>query len=562
MDRIGANFERVVAMIRERLQAKAVPIQLPIGAESEFVGVVDLIRMKGVVWEDETLGAKYHDEPIPDSLLEKVRKARQELLEAIAEEDESLMEEYLSSGDLPEEKILSGLRKGTIEMKLVPVLCGASFKNKGVQPLLDAVVDFLPSPVDLPPVKGFHPETKEVIVRKPSDEEPLSALAFKIQSDPFIGQLTYIRVYSGVLMGSSYVYNPRTRDKERIGRVVKMHANKREDVEALYAGEIGAAVGLKNVYTGDTLCDPRAPIFLEKMEFPEPVISVAVEPKTKADYERLSLALQKLALEDPSFRVRVDHETGQTIISGMGELHLEIIVDRLFREHKVEANVGPPQVAYRETITRSVENVEGKYIRQTGGRGQYGHVVIKVEPLPQGQYEFVNAITGGIIPKEYIPAVEKGVQEAMAGGVLAGYPVTGVRVTLYDGSYHEVDSSEIAFKIAGSLAFKEAVRKAGLRLLEPIMRVEIEVPEEYMGDVIGDFNSRRGKILGMEARGNIQVITGEVPLAEMFGYATTLRSLTQGRGSYTMQFDRYDFVPPAIAEGIVAKAGGTAQARV
>jgi elongation factor G len=561
MDKIGADFDRVVAMIRERFGVKAVPLQVPIGAEDRFVGVVDLIRKRAIIWEEETLGARFHEEEVPEDLREKVAKAREELLEAVAEEDEELMELYFAEGDLPEDRIKGVLRKGTIGLKLVPVLCGSSFKNKGVQPLLDAVVDYLPSPLDLPPVKGFDPETKAEIVRRPSEEEPLTALAFKIQTDPFVGQLTYIRVYSGILRGSSYAYNPRTREQERIGRVVKMHANKREEVEALYAGEIGAVIGLKNVLTGDTLCDPKAPIMLEKMEFPEPVISVAVEPKTKADYERLSLALQKLALEDPSFRVQVDHETGETIIRGMGELHLEIIVDRLFREHKVQANVGTPQVAYRETITRAVEGVEGKYIRQTGGRGQYGHVVIKVEPYPEGDFEFINAITGGIIPKEYIPAVEKGIREAMAGGVLAGYLVTGVRVTLYDGSYHEVDSSEIAFKIAGSLAFKEAARQAGLKLLEPIMRVEVEVPEAYMGDVIGDLNGRRGRVLGMEMRGNLQVITAEVPLAEMFGYATTLRSLTQGRGTYTMQFDRYDFVPPAIAQGIVARAGGGATAK-
>jgi elongation factor G len=561
MDRIGANFDRVVGMIRDRFGVKAVPLQVPIGAEDRFVGVVDLILQKAIVWEEETLGAKFHEEEVPADLREKVRKAREELLEAIAEEDEELMELYFSQGDLPEDRIRAILRKATIGMKLVPVLCGASFKNKGVQPLLDAVVDYLPSPLDLPPVKGFDPETKAEISRPPSEEEPLSALAFKIQNDPFVGQLTYIRVYSGVLKGASYAYNPRTREQERIGRVVKMHANKREEVEALYAGEIGAVIGLKNVLTGDTLCDPKAPILLEKMDFPEPVISVAVEPKTKADYERLSLGLQKLALEDPSFRVHVDSETGETIIRGMGELHLEIIVDRLFREHKVQANVGAPQVAYRETITKAVEGVEGKYIRQTGGRGQYGHVVIKLEPYSEGDFEFVNAITGGIIPKEYIPAVEKGIREAMAGGVLAGYPVTGVRATLYDGSYHEVDSSEIAFKIAGSQAFKEAARQAGLRLLEPIMKVEVEVPENYMGDVIGDLNSRRGRIMGMEARGNLQVITAEVPLGEMFGYATTLRSLTQGRGTYTMQFDRYDFVPPAIAQEIIARAGGGATAK-
>lgn len=558
MDRVGANFDRVVQMIRERFGVKAVPLQVPVGAEDRFVGVVDLIRMKAILWDEETLGARFHEEEIPPNLKERAKKAREELLEAVAEEDEELMELYFSHGDLPEPKIREVLRKATIGLKLVPVLCGAAFKNKGVQPLLDAVVDYLPSPLDLPPVKGFHPQTKESLERLPADDAPLAALVFKIQSDPFVGQLSYIRVYSGVLKGSSYAFNPRTGDEERIGRVVKMHANKREEVEALYAGEIGAVIGLKNVLTGDTLCEVKTPIMLERMEFPEPVISVAVEPKTKADYERLSLGLQKLALEDPSFRVRVDQETGETIIQGMGELHLEIIVDRLFREHKVQANVGVPQVAYRETITRSVEGVEGKYIRQTGGRGQYGHVVIRLEPYPEGEFEFVNAITGGIIPKEYIPAVEKGIREAMAGGVLAGYPVTGVRVTLYDGSYHEVDSSEIAFKIAGSQAFKEAARQAGLRLLEPIMRAEVEVPEEYMGDVIGDLNSRRGRILGMEARGNLQVITAEVPLAEMFGYATTLRSLSQGRGTYTMQFDRYDFVPPAIAQEIVAKVSGGA----
>ncbi|MBI2339014.1 MAG: elongation factor G [Deltaproteobacteria bacterium] len=557
MDRVGSNFENCVEEIHNKLNHKPVPIQLPYGAEENFKGVIDLIDMEAVVWDEETLGAKFHREPLPAECMQKAEAWREKMIEAIAEEDEVLLDKYLHGTAMTADEIWAGLRKATIAMKVIPVLCGSAFKNKGVQPLLDAVVNLLPSPLDLPPVTGHpvdHAEEKEI--RKPSVTEPFAALAFKIMSDPFVGQLTYFRVYSGKLSAGSYVLNSVRGKKERMGRLLKMHANKREDIKEVEAGDIAAAVGLKYTMTGDTLCDEKKQIILERMEFPDPVISIAIEPKTKADQEKLSLSLQKLAQEDPSFRVKVDEETGQTIISGMGELHLEIIVDRLLREFAVAANVGKPQVAYRETITRKAER-EGKYIRQTGGRGQYGHVCLRVEPNGAGAgFEFVNEIVGGSIPREYIPAVEKGVKEALEGGILAGYPLVDVKAELFDGSYHEVDSSEIAFKIAGSMAFKEACRAAGAVLLEPMMDTEVVTPEEFMGDVIGDLNSRRGKILNMTPRGKMQVIKALVPLAAMFGYATDLRSRTQGRATYTMQFAHYEQVPKNIAEEIVAKAQG------
>ncbi|MBI4412391.1 MAG: elongation factor G [Deltaproteobacteria bacterium] len=567
MDRIGADFENCVEEIQAKLNHKPVPIQLPLGAEEKFRGIIDLVNMDAVVWEKEALGAEFHREPIPAELKEKAEIYREKMIETVAEEDEALMDKYLKGQAIQPGEIWAALRKACISMKVIPVLCGSAFKNKGVQPLLDAVVNLLPSPLDLPPVTGHnleHPEKEEnhqvashqVAIRKPENKEPFSALAFKIMSDPFVGQLTYFRVYSGHLKAGSYVLNSVRGKKERVGRLLKMHANKREDIKEVIAGDIAAAVGLKYTMTGDTLCDEEKPIILERMEFPDPVISIAIEPKTKADQEKLSFSLQKLAQEDPSFRVKVDEETGQTIISGMGELHLEIIVDRLLREFAVAANVGKPQVAYRETIIGKAEK-EGKYIRQTGGRGQYGHVYLRVEPAGVGQgFEFENSIVGGAIPREFIPAVEKGVREALEGGVLAGYPLVDVKTELIDGSFHEVDSSEIAFKIAGSMAFKEACRAAGTVLLEPMMDTEVVAPEDFMGDVIGDLNARRGKILAMTPRGKMQVIKALVPLAAMFGYATDLRSRTQGRATYTMQFARYEQVPKNIAEEIVAKAQG------
>ncbi len=556
MDRVGADFYMSVESMIEKLGARPVPVQIPYGSEDAFRGPIDLLRMKVYFFDSETLGAKWEEGEIPPEYLDKAKEYREKLIEALADVDEVIMEKYLAGEEISVEELKKAIRRGTVEMKITPVLCGSAFKNKGVQMLLDAIVDYLPSPLDIPPVKGTDPNTGSEIIRKASDDEPFAALAFKIMTDPFVGQLTYVRVYSGVLTAGSYVYNATKNSKERVGRLLRMHANKREEIKEIRAGDIGAIVGLKNTLTGDTLCDESAPIILESIEFPEPVISVAIEPKTKADQEKLSMALQKLAMEDPSFRVSFNEETGQTIISGMGELHLEIIVDRLMREFKVGANVGRPQVAYRETI-RSSSKAEGKFIRQTGGRGQYGHVFLEVEPLGKGKgFEFVNKIVGGVIPKEYIPAVEKGVKEALDTGVLASYPVVDVRVTLYDGSYHEVDSSEIAFKIAGSMALKEALRKANPVLLEPIMNVEVVTPEEYMGDVIGDLNSRRGKIQTMEKRGNAQVIRALVPLSEMFGYATDLRSMTQGRANYTMQFERYEEVPKNIAEEIIAKVSG------
>ncbi len=553
MDRIGADFFGAVDMIEERLGAKPLVIQLPIGAEADFVGVVDLIGMKAIVWEEETLGAKYHYEEIPDDLKDLAAEYRDKMLETLADVDESIMEKYLEGEEVSEEEIKAAIRKGTINLDFFPVLCGAAFKNKGVQPLLDAVVDFLPSPADLPPVKGVNPDTGEEEVRYPKEDEPFCALAFKVMVDPFVGQLVYFRVYSGKMTSGDTVLNTRRGKKERIGRLLRMHANKREEITEVRAGDIAAAVGLKDVITGDTICDIKHPIVLEAMEFPEPVISVAIEPKTKADQDKLGNALSKLAQEDPSFRVRFDEETGQTLISGMGELHLEIIVDRLRREFKVDANVGKPQVAYKETI-RKPAKAEGKYIKQTGGRGQYGHVVLEIEPMEPGSgFVFEDHIVGGVIPKEFIPSVEKGVREAMETGILAGYPMVDVKVKLVDGSYHEVDSSDLAFKIAASMAFKEAASKAKPVLLEPIMKVEVIVPEEYMGEVIGDLNARRGKIQSIGERKNAKVIDALVPLAEMFGYATTLRSLTQGRGTFTMQFSHYEEVPQNVAQEIIGK---------
>lgn len=553
LDRVGADFFFCVNSIKERLGANAVPIQLPIGSEADFKGVVDLINNRAIIWTGDELGAKFEFQPIPDDLKDLAEEYRSKLVESAVECDDQLLEKYLNDGEISVEELKRAIRKGTLEKKLFPVLCGAAFKNKGVQPLLDAVVDFLPSPIDIAHVRGIDPNTGEEIERKTDDNEPFSALAFKIMSDPYVGKLTFFRVYSGTLKKGSYIYNSTKGKKERIGRLLLMHANQREEIDEVNAGDIAATVGLKDTTTGDTLCDENKPIVLESMTFPEPVIDLAIEPLTRADQDKLGTALMKLAEEDPTFRVKTDHETGQTIISGMGELHLEIIVDRLKREFKVEANVGKPQVAYRETITGSAE-VEGKYIKQTGGRGQYGHVWIRVKPNEPGKgYQFINSIVGGVIPKEYIPAVDKGIQEAMQTGVLAGYPVVDISVELFDGSYHEVDSSEMAFKIAASIAFKDACKKANPVLLEPIMDVEVVTPEDYMGDVVGDLNRRRGRILSMDQRGNARVIKAEVPLAEMFGYATDLRSFTQGRASYTMKFKHYEQVPANIANEIIAK---------
>ena len=556
MDRLGADFFRVVKMIETRLGARPAVLQLPIGAEDKFAGVVDLITMKAVVWEDESLGAKFHEEAIPTDLQEQAEEYREKLLEAAADADEAIMEKYLDGKAISEAELRAAIRKGTLALKIVPIVCGTAFRNKGVQPMLDAVVDFLPSPVDIPPVKGVIAGTDKPDERPARDDVPFSALAFKIMTDPFVGTLTFFRVYSGSISSGASIYNSTKTKRERVGRLLKMHANKREEIKDVYAGDIAAAVGLRTATTGDTLCDEEKPIVLESIDFPEPVISIAIEPKSKADQEKLGLSLQKLATEDPSFRVRTDEETGQTIISGMGELHLEIIVDRLLREFSVGASVGKPQVAYRETVRKAVEQ-QGRFVRQTGGRGQYGDVWIKLEPqAPGGGFEFVDAIKGGSIPREYIPAVEKGIREALDNGVLAGYPVVDVKVTLFDGSYHDVDSSEIAFKIAGSMAFKQAARKASPVLLEPIMSVEVVVPEDFMGDVIGDLSSRRGKVLGMDTRPAAQAIDARVPLAQMFGYATDVRSMTQGRATYTMQFSHYEPVPAAVAEGIIAKFDG------
>lgn len=551
MDRVGADYLNVLTMMVERLGAKPVAIQLPLGAEDTFKGVIDLIKMKAVTWSGDELGAKYTYEDIPDGYIEQAKEYREKMLEALCEINDELMEKYLNGVDIDEDEIKSTLRKGTILLKFTPVLCGAAFKNKGIQPMLDAVVEFLPSPVDIPPIVGVHPGTGEKIEVTADDDRPFSALAFKVMTDPYVGQLTYFRVYSGHLENGSYVLNSTKDKKERVSRLLKMHANKREEINEIYAGDICATVGLKYTTTGDTLCDSNQPVLLESMEFPDPVISMAIEPKTKADQDKLSLALNKLAMEDPSFRVKIDEETGQTIIAGMGELHLEIIADRLLREFKVGANVGKPQVSYRETVKKKA-GAEGKYIRQTGGRGQYGHCVIEIEPKERGKgFSFVNKIVGGSIPKEYIPAIEKGIVEAMENGVVVGYPVIDVEIRLLDGSYHEVDSSEMAFKIAGSMAFKDAMKKGNPVLLEPIMKVEVVAPEEYLGDVMGDLSSRRGKVLGMHPRGNAQVINAHVPLKEMFGYATDLRSITQGRATYTMMFDHYEEVPANIVEEIL-----------
>lgn len=554
MDRSGADFFRVVGMIRDRLKAKPVPIHLPIGSEENFQGQVDLVRNVALYYDEESQGQKIDVREIPAELADQAAEWRQHLMEAIAEEDESLLEKYLGGEELSTEEILQGIRQATIGMRICPVLCGSAFKNKGVQALLDAVVDFLPSPVDIPPMTGTNPETGEEVQCVCSDDEPLAALAFKLMADPFIGHLTFLRIYSGVLEAGSTVLNANTGKKERIGRLLKMHANKREEIKEAFAGDIVAAVGLKQTATGETLCDLKRVVQLESMDFPEPVIEVAIEPKTKTDRDSLSQALQKLTKEDPSFRVKTNEETGQTLIAGMGELHLEIIVDRLIREFKVDANVGQPQVAYRETITKPAEK-DLKYAKQSGGRGQYGHVVIKVFPQEPGAgYEFVNSIVGGVIPKEYIPAVDKGIRDALQNGVLAGFPMVDVKVELVHGSYHEVDSSEQAFYIAGSMAIKEACRQAAPILLEPIMFVEVLTPDDYMGDVIGDLNGRRGRIVNMEPRQGMQIVRAHVPLSSMFGYATDLRSRTQGRATYTMLFDHYDRVPANLAEELIKKA--------
>ncbi|NLV77069.1 MAG: elongation factor G [Tissierellia bacterium] len=550
MDIVGADFFNVIEMIRDRLKANPVPIQIPIGKEDNFIGVVDLVNMNARIYNDD-LGEDIEVVDIPEDLVDLAEEYRENLLENIAEYDEDLMMKYLEGEEITPEEIIKAIRKATIEVEITPVLCGSSYKNKGVQPLLDAIVDYMPSPLDIPPVKGVAVDSDEELERISSDDEPFSALAFKIVTDPYVGKLAYFRVYSGTLKAGSYVYNSIKGKKERVGRILLMHANKREEVDEVYAGDIAAAVGLKDTSTGDTLCDENNPIILETMEFPEPVIEVAIEPKTKASQEKMSTALAKLAEEDPTFRTSTNEETGQILIVGMGELHLEIIVDRLLREFKVEANVGNPQVAYKESISVPAE-ADTKYVRQSGGRGQYGHVKIKIEPQESGLgYEFVNKIVGGVIPKEYIPAVDAGIQEAMQSGILGGYPVVDVKVTLFDGSYHEVDSSEMAFKIAGSMAFKEAMAKAKPVLLEPIMKVEVIMPEEYMGDVIGDINSRRGRVEGMELRNGAQVVNAYVPLSEMFGYATDLRSNTQGRATYSMEFDHYEAVPNNIAEEVL-----------
>jgi len=562
MDKMGADFEHAVDTIRKRLNARPVAIQLPIGQEDKFKGVIDLMAMKAIIWNDESMGAEYDIEEIPEELKKKAAAFHQILVETVVENDDQdeLMHKYIEGEPISEAELKAALRRATVKMKLFPVICGTAFKNKGVQPLLDAVIDYLPSPLDIPPVKGTNPDTGAEEERPAEDKAPFAALAFKIMTDPFVGQLTFIRVYSGHLKTGDSVHISARSRSERIGRLLKMHANKREEIQEIYAGDICACVGLRNVTTGDTICDEKHPIVLESIEFPAPVISVAVEPKTKGDQEKMGVALGKLAQEDPTFKVMTDPDSGQTIISGMGELHLEIIVDRMMREFNVQANVGKPQVAYRETIRKHSE-AEGKYIRQTGGSGQYGHVKIRVEPNEPGKgYEFVNDIVGGTVPKEYIKPVDQGIKEAMEGGVLAGYEMVDVKATLYDGSYHEVDSNEMAFKIAGSMAFKEAARKASPVLLEPVMSVEVVVPEEYMGVIIGDLNSRRGRIEGIEHRAGSQVIKAMVPLAEMFGYATNMRSNTQGRATFSMHFSRYEEAPRSVAEEIVAKVQGKSPA--
>jgi elongation factor G len=556
MDRAGANFLRVVGQIKDRLGANPVPLQMAIGAEDNFEGVVDLIRMKAIYWNEGDMGVTYEARDIPDDLKDLCDEWREKMVESAAEANEELMEKYLEDGDLSEADIRAGIRQQTLANEIVPALCGTAFKNKGVQAMLDAIIEFMPSPLDVPAIKGILDDAAETEAeRKSSDDEPFSALAFKIATDPFVGTLTFFRVYSGVLSSGDTVYNPVKTKKERVGRIVQMHSNSREEIKEVRAGDIAAAVGLKDVTTGDTLCDLNNVITLERMDFPEPVISVAVEPKTKSDQEKMGIALSKLAQEDPSFRVQTDEESGQTIISGMGELHLDIIVDRMKREFKVEANVGAPQVAYRETIRKPVEKAEGKFVRQSGGRGQYGHVILKMEPQEPGAgYEFVNSIVGGVVPREYIGAIDKGIQEQMEGGVLAGYPVVDIKVTLYDGSYHDVDSSEMAFKIAGSMGFKAGALDGSPVLLEPIMKVEVVTPEENMGDVMGDLNRRRGQVQGMDDSPTGKIIRAEVPLAEMFGYATDLRSATQGRATYSMEFAKYAEAPTSIAEAVIKKA--------
>lgn len=557
MDRSGADFLRVYEQLKVKLNANPVPLQLPIGAEEHFVGVVDLIRMKAIMWNEADKGVTYEAVDIPADMLVDCQVWRERMVEAAAEADEALMEKYLEEGDLSTDEIITGLRKRTIGLEIVPMICGSAFKNKGIQAVLDKVVELMPSPADIPAIKGHLDDKDETEAeRHASDDEPFAALAFKIASDPFVGTLTFFRVYSGVLTSQSVVYNPVKGKRERIGRLVQMHSNSREDIDEVRAGDIAAAVGLKDVTTGDTLCDVNKVITLERMDFPEPVIAVAVEPKSKADQERMGIALSKLAQEDPSFRVRTDEETGQTIIAGMGELHLEIIVDRMLREFKVACNVGAPQVAYRETIRKPVES-EGKFVRQSGGRGQYGHVWLRLEPLGEGEgYKFENALVGGVVPKEFVPAVDKGVQEQMGSGVLAGFPLVDMKVTIFDGSYHDVDSSEMAFKIAGSIALREGVMRADPTLLEPVMKVEVTTPEDYMGDVIGDLNRRRGVILGMAEESGSLVVRAEVPLGEMFGYATDLRSATQGRAAYSMEFLRYSEAPAAITQAVMKKVKG------
>jgi len=557
MDKAGADFEYSTGTIRERLGAKAVAIQIPIGQEAKFAGVVDLVEMRAILWHDETMGAEFSIEDIPADLKAKAEAFRLQLIESVAETDDEMLHKYMEGETPTPAELRAALRRSTIAMHVFPVLCGSSFKNKGVQTLLDAVVDYLPSPLDIPPIEGGNPDNmEERLVRHADDNEPFAALGFKIMSDPFVGQLIFIRVYSGTLKTGDSVLNPRTGKTERIGRLLKMHANKREEITEILAGDICAAVGLKNLVTGDTICSEKSPIVLERIDFPKPVIAVAVEPKTKADQEKMGIALARLAQEDPTFRVHTDQDSGQTIISGMGELHLEIIVDRMMREHKVEANVGKPQVAYRETIRANAE-AEGKYIRQTGGSGNYGHAKIRIAPNETGKgYEFLNVIKGGSIPKEFIKPIDQGIQEAMQGGVLAGYEMVDIKVELYDGSYHDVDSNEMAFKIAGSMAFKEAARKAKPVLLEPVMAVEVVVPEEYMGTIIGDLNSRRGRIESVEARMGIQVVKANVPLSEMFGYATHMRSSTQGRANYSMEFNRYEETPRSVSEEIIARVQG------
>ncbi len=558
MDRIGANFEAVVNQIRTKLGKNAVALQLPIGAEDKFRGVIDLVLMKALIFNDESLGAKYETEEIPAELREEAEHLREKLVESIAETHDELLEKYLAGEPIELAELKAAIREATIAQKITPVMCGSAFKNKGVQPLLDSVVDYLPSPIDIPPVKGVDPDDESFIERQASDSEPFAALVFKIMTDPFVGQLAFFRVYSGHVESGTSVLNTTKGNSERIGRLLQMHANKREEIKEVWAGDIGAAVGLRSVTTGDTICDRDKPIVLETMTFPEPVIAVAIEPKTKVDQEKMGVALAKLMQEDPTFKVHTDPETNQTIIRGMGELHLEIIVDRMVREFGVAANVGKPQVAYREAITRKSE-AEGKFVRQSGGKGQYGHVKMRFEPMPEGGFEFVNEVVGGSVPREFIKPTEQGIKEALERGILAGYPITGVRAILYDGSYHDVDSSEMAFKIAGSMAFQEGAKKAGPILLEPIMDVEVVTPEDYAGDVMGDLSRRRGKIQAMEERAGAKVIKAHVPLSEMFGYATQVRSMSQGRASYTMQFLAYEPAPKTISEEVIAKSAGTTQ---